>query len=121
MVELLIEFRDILILLLGAGLGFILSRVGVKIESTARRQLLSTAALAELRWLDGILREIVEKGPSAYDDLRHPALTALVAEVHIFDVKTVKALADFQAQLRDVQEGNIWYSANRQDLVGRRE
>lgn len=104
--SLVVEFRDVLILLLGAGIGFFLTRIDRLVDSRKRRRVLATAALGDLRWLDHILRQMAEQGATVYDALKHPALTVLLANVDLLKLSAVEKLMDFHALLRDVRAAN---------------
>lgn len=109
---LVVEFRDVLILLLGAGIGFFLTRIDRLVNSRKRRRVLATAALGDLRWLDHILRQMAEQGATVYDGLEHPALTVLLANVDLLKLSAVEKLMDFHALLRDVRAANDYFAQN---------
>lgn len=110
--SLVVEFRDVLILLLGAGIGFFLTRIDRLLNSRKRRRVLATAALGDLRWLDHILRQMAEHGATVYDALEHPALTVLLANVDLLKLSAVEKLMDFHALLRDVRAANDYFAQN---------
>lgn len=109
---LVVEFRDVLIIAFGAALAVVLGRISAWFDRKQQRGSLATSALTELRWLDHILREIAGKGPSRYDGLHHPALTAVISRMDVFDGETVERLVAFQTLLRDAQLSNEWFGAN---------
>ena len=95
--SLVVEFRDVLILLIGAGIGFFLTRIDRFLNSRKRRRVLATAALGDLRWLDHILRQMAEQGVTVYDSLEHPALTVLLANVDLLKLSAVSCgIATFE-------------------------
>lgn len=73
-------------------------------ELLRARMSLATGAIAELRWLEGLLYQVIELGPlSFYDPFGHPVLKAALRQATLFKPKTVGLLADFHSLLRDVQ------------------
>jgi hypothetical protein len=53
-------------------LGFVGGRVEAWMERRRARRTLATALLTELRWLEGMLNQVMEHGPAmSYDALEH--------------------------------------------------
>ncbi len=115
------EFRDILILFLGAAVGFLLTRLSGWLEARRKRRQLSTALLAELRWTENTLRQIYERGAIAYEGLSHSSLDAVFRSLDLFDTQVAEHLIDFRALLDDTRAASEWYAQNHSRLVGTRE
>lgn len=65
---------------------------------------LATGVLEELRWLDGMLRQIHEQGPNMfYDLLEHPMVDSAIRQSTLFRPLTVGQLAAFYSTLRDTR------------------
>ena len=118
--DLILEFRDVLMLFLGAVVGFFLARVGAWLDARRRKHMLATMTLTELRWLDFILRQVATGGPVRYNSLEHPSLLATIGSAHVFDPSTIEKLVHFRALLSDTQAANAFFAENHSKLIGER-
>lgn len=108
--------------LVSAALGFLGARSKSWVERRRARKTIASGLLAELRWLDGILRQIVQHGPaSSYDPLGHPFTEAAISQLTLFDQPTAQRIAHFHAMLRDVRAGVNEYRARPEAVAERRE
>lgn len=116
------QFRDGAILAIAsAALGFIAARSEGWFERRRARKTLATGLLAELKWLDGLLRQVIRKGPGAfYDPFDHPFTESAIAQLTLFDSALTERIANFHAMLRDVRAGINEYRA-RPGALGARE
>lgn len=111
-----------LLALVSAALGFLGARSESWFERRRARRTLATGLLAELRWLDGILRQIVKHGPgSYYDPLDHPFTEAAIAQLTLFDHDAAERIAHFHSMLRDVRAGLNEYRLRPEVIAERRE
>lgn len=95
-----------ILVLVSAGLGFAAARWEMWSERRRSRKALASALLSELRWIDGILRQIVQYGPASYyDPLQHPMTETAIAHLTLFDSRTIQKIAHFHGLLRDVHAG----------------
>jgi len=73
------------------------------VENEMQRQVhrgsLATALIAELQWLDRILRDIYEQGHWAYDPIFYPLLERAEQNLHIFSSDTISKIANFHFRL----------------------
>jgi hypothetical protein len=72
-------------------------------ERGGRRAVLATALLVELRWLNGILRQVAVGGTPHGEPFDHPVLEAALRELGLFDRDAAVALAHFRSLLLDVR------------------
>jgi hypothetical protein len=76
--------------------------------------------LAELRWLDAVLRRIAERGSSASDlSLAHPIIAAGLRDLTLFEPDTAGRIADLHYHLRSVELEMQRYRENPKAWVGR--
>jgi hypothetical protein len=84
------------------------------------KQAAATAMLAELRWIDAVLRKIAERGSSASDlSLDHPIIAAGLRELALFEPETAGRVADLHYHLRAVEQEMHRYRDNPKAWVGR--
>ena len=108
--------------LVSAALGFLGARSKSWVDRRRARKTLASGLLSELRWLDGILRQIVQHGPvSFYDPLGHPFIEAAISRLTLFDQPTAQRIAHFHAMLRDVRAGVNEYRVHPEAVAERRE
>ena len=74
-----------------------------EVKTRAKRAVIATALLVELRWLNSILRQAATGGVPAGDPFAHPVLEGVLREPDLFDRTTAVALAHFRNLLLDVQ------------------
>ena len=110
------------IALVSAALGFFGARSESWFERRRARKTLASALLAELRWLDGMLRQVVKNGPNSYyDPLDHPFTSAAISQLTLFSHATALPIAHFYGLLRDVRVGINAYLLRPEQVAGRRE
>lgn len=106
-----------LLVILAAGLGYVAARYQGWVERRRDRLVLATAMLSELRWLEGLLRQVYQHGPASfYDPFDHPILAGLVERLDLFAPATAERLSHFYSLLRDVRAGMNEYRANAEKL-----
>lgn len=89
--------------ILGALLGYYLGHLKDARERKARRAVLATALLAELRFLNGVLRQVAVGGVPQGDPFAHPVLEAALRELGLFERDAAVALTHFRGFLLDVR------------------
>lgn len=111
-----------LLVILGAGLGYASARYESWLERRRSKTTLATGMLSELRWLDGLLRQIVQHGPASYyDPLEHPMIEATLPHLALFDAATAERLSHFHGLLRDTRAGMNRYRDAPSAVAGRKE
>ncbi len=109
-----------LLALLAAGLGYGAARLRERGERNRARQTLATAMLSELRWLDAVLRKLVEQGPfSSSDPLDHPIIEAGLKDLTLFAPQTASRLAHFHTLLRSLRHEMVQLRDNPKPWTGR--
>lgn len=109
-----------LLALLAAGLGYGAARLRERGERNRARQTLATAMLSELRWLDAVLRKLVEQGPfSSSEPLDHPIIEAGLKDLTLFAPQTAGRLAHFHTLLRSLRYEMVQLRDNPKPWTGR--
>jgi hypothetical protein len=86
-------------------LGFVAGRVEAWMERRRARKTIATALLMELRWLEGMLSQVMEHGPTmSYDALEHPILFHALDNMSLFDPDTAQRLNHFHNLLRNCRD-----------------
>jgi hypothetical protein len=99
-----IEFAGIgLSTFVGAWGAFSLQARREDAKASAKRGMIATALLVELRWLNSILRQAATGGVPTGDPFVHPVLEGALREPDLFDRATAVTLAHFRTLLLDVQ------------------
>jgi hypothetical protein len=89
--------------LLSALFGYGAARLGQGSRRRQARAALATAMLAELGWLDGLLRAIVEQGAARTDyPVDHPIIEASLRDLTLFRPETAARIAQFHDLLRSL-------------------
>jgi hypothetical protein len=115
-------FAGGLLTILAAGLGYIAARYQGWIDRRRDRRALATAMLSELRWLEGLLRQVYDHGPASfYDPFDHPVLAGLLERLDLFAPTTAERLSHFHSLLRDVRAGVNEYRVNADKLGTRKD
>ncbi len=89
--------------ILGALLGFYAGHLKDAGERKDRRAILATALLVELRWLNGVLRQVAGGGVPQGDPFDHPVLEATMRELGLFDRSAAANLVHFRSLVLDVR------------------
>ena len=96
--------QEAALIILGAALGYLGARYLETLARKRARKTLATAVLAELRWLENILYQICEHGPTSFiDPLEHPMIEAALPHLLLFQPNTAEKLSHFHNLLRDVR------------------
>jgi hypothetical protein len=82
-------------------------------DRTRARDSLATGLLSELRWLQGQLRQITEKGMPAYDPLDHPVLRIALSNLTLFPPTTAEHIAEYHYFLQTMSEKTDRFHAER--------
>jgi hypothetical protein len=86
-------------------LGFVCGRVEGWMERRRAKKTMATALLTELRWLEGMLNQVIEHGPTtAYDALEHPTLFHALDNISLFEPDTAHRLNHFHNLLRNCRD-----------------
>ena len=89
---------------ISALLGFAAARWGQRSDQRRSRAALATAMLAELRWLDALLRSIVNQGASQPDyPVDHPIIEAALRGLTLFRPESAVRIAHFHDLLRSLR------------------
>ena len=76
--------------------------------------------LAELRWIDAVLRKIADRGSAASDlSLDHPIIASGLGDLKLFEPETAGRIADLHYHLRAVEQEMQRYRENPKAWVGR--
>jgi hypothetical protein len=116
----LLMFAGAIWTLLASALGFAAARAGERRERRRARRTLATAMLAELRWLDMVLRRMVEHGPGGFEDpLEHPIIEAGLNDLTLFRPETAGRVSQFHTLLRSLQHDLRSFRDNPRPWTGR--
>ena len=86
-------------------LGFVAGRIEAWMERRRARKTIATALLMELRWLEGMLSQVMEHGPTmSYDALEHPTLFHALDNMSLFEPDTAQRLNHFHNLLRNCRD-----------------
>jgi len=86
-------------------LGFVGGRLEAWIERRRARKTIATALLGELRWLEGMLNQVMEHGPMmSCDALEHPTLLLALDHITLFEPGTAQRLNHFHNLLRNCRD-----------------
>jgi hypothetical protein len=109
-----------LAVLLGGALGLTAAALAAGARRRDAKRSAATAMLAELRWLDSVLRKIADRGSSAADlSLDHPIIAAGLRDLSLFEPETAGRIADLHYHLRAVEQEMQRYRENPKAWVGR--
>jgi hypothetical protein len=106
--------------LLGVALGVAATAAAARSRRRNARRGAATAMLAELRWIDAVLRKIADRGSSASDiSLDHPIVSANLRDLSLFEPETAGRIADLHYHVRAVEQEMQRYRDNPKAWVGR--
>jgi hypothetical protein len=109
-----------LAVLLGLALGIASASVAGGARRRKAKRAAATAMLAELRWIDAVLRRVAEQGSSASDlSLDHPIIAAGLGDLALFEPETAGRIADLHYHLRGVDHEMQRYRDNPKAWAGR--
>lgn len=106
--------------LLGVALGLAATALAAGSRRRNARRGAATAMLAELRWIDAVLRKVADRGSSAADlSLDHPIVSANLRDLALFEPETAGRIADLHYHVRAVEQEMQRYRENPRAWVGR--
>jgi hypothetical protein len=109
-----------LAVLFGVALGLAAAALAAGSRRRDAKRGAATAMLAELRWIDAVLRKIADRGSSAADlSLEHPIVTTTLHDLALFRPETAGRIADLHYHLRAVEQEMRRYRENPKAWVGR--
>jgi hypothetical protein len=86
-------------------LGFVAGRAEAWMERRRARKTIATALLTELRWLEGMLNQVMEHGATtSCDALEHPTLLHALDQMLLFEPDTAQRLNHFHNLLRNCRD-----------------
>ncbi len=109
-----------LLALLAGSAGYTAARWRERAERRRHRRALATAMLAELRWIDAVLRKMAEQAVASYDyPLDHPITETALRDLTLFRPETAGRIAHFHTLLQSLRYEMHQYRENPKPWTGR--